>query len=166
MRRALFTGFAATVLLAGCGEAGGSAQQPSAQSSTPTTSATTPAVTTSAVTAATKTLPVPGTLAVSQAGTQPARTLWYMRIESMAAEPLFERNYPGHPIAQSRILEPGEYRVIAWHRSCSGTCPSSGEAGLGALEQLCGAKITITPRTRTAVTVAIDSEGTCAMKVT
>jgi len=161
VRRALFTGFAATVLLAGCGEAGGSAQQPSAQSSTPTTSATTPAVT-----AATKTLPVPGTLAVSQAGTQPARTLWYMRIESMAAEPLFERNYPGHPIAQSRLLEPGQYRVIAWHRRCSDTCPSAGETGLGPLEQVCGVRITIAPRIRTAVTVAIDNQGTCTMKVT
>ncbi len=142
MIRVLLTGFAATVLLAGCGESAGSA------------------------TTATRTLPVPGTLAVSQGGTSPARTLWYLRIESMAAEPLFERNYPGQPIAQSRLLEPGEYRVIAWHRRCSGTCPSSGEAGLGPLEQVCGAKITIAPRTRTAVTVAIDNQGACAMKVT
>jgi hypothetical protein len=115
---------------------------------------------------ATKTLPVPGTLAVSQAGTQPALTLWYLRIESMAAEPLFERTYPGRAIAQSRLLEPGDYRVIAWHRNCSDTCPSTGEAGLGPLEQVCGAKITITPRARTGVTVAIDNQGGCAVKVT
>lgn len=106
-----------------------------------------------------------GTLDVGQEGEPPARTAWYVRIETTKAEPVTEHAYPNSPITLSRKLSAGDYRVISWNRACSGTCPSTGEKGLGPLSQVCGAQVTITRGTRVSATVVIAPDGTCSVRV-
>ncbi|GLZ27846.1 hypothetical protein Lesp02_00360 [Lentzea sp. NBRC 105346] len=106
-----------------------------------------------------------GTIVVAQEGSAPARTQWYVRIETTKAESVTEAAYPNAPIALTKQLPAGQYRVISWHRTCSGACPASGEDGLGPLEEVCGAATTVTPGGRVAATVVIDAEGGCSVRV-
>ncbi|MGH3714034.1 MAG: hypothetical protein ACRDT4_11325, partial [Micromonosporaceae bacterium] len=105
-----------------------------------------------------------GTLTVGQSGTASTRTIWYVRIESMAAKPLVEKGFPGQPIALTQALEPGRYRVISWYRTCQSVCPTSGEQGLGPLEQVCGAQVTVAKGERVTATVKITADG-CSIEV-
>lgn len=106
-----------------------------------------------------------GTLDVGQEGTAPARTAWYVRIETMDAKPVTEHAYPNAPITLTQQLSTGSYRVISWNRPCADACPSSGEHGLGPLSEVCGAPVNVTQGTRVSATVVIGSEGTCSVRV-
>jgi hypothetical protein len=105
-----------------------------------------------------------GTLEVGQEGTAPARTAWYLRIETTDADPVTEHAYPTPPITLTRQLAVGTYRVISWNRPCTDNCPSSGENGLGPLSQVCGAPVTITQGNRVSATVVINTDGTCSVR--
>ncbi|MGH3735073.1 MAG: hypothetical protein ACRDT6_05565 [Micromonosporaceae bacterium] len=147
--RTLLAAAAVALLLGGCGGAA-----PDAGPTGPTggTSPSTPAS-------------GQGTLNVDQSGTAAPNTIWYVRIESMNAEPLTENGYPGQAIALSQQLDPGQYRVISWWRQCQSTCPTSGEQGLGPLEQVCGAVVTLAPGARVTATVVIGDDGGCTVRV-
>jgi hypothetical protein len=106
-----------------------------------------------------------GTLVVDHEGTPPPLTAWYVRVETMDAEPVTEHAYPNGPIALTEQLSAGKYRVISWNRPCTETCPKSGEQGLGPLSEVCGAPVTITNETRTAATVVLHADGTCTIRV-
>ncbi|WP_157630307.1 MULTISPECIES: hypothetical protein [Kribbella] len=88
-----------------------------------------------------------------------------MRIEDTTAKPLLEQAYPGQPISVTRALPPGVYRVIVWHRPCTGDCPTTGEDGLGPLGQVCGAKLDLTSGAKLQATAQIKTDGGCAIKV-
>jgi len=132
---------AAAVLLAGCGG------QPHAHPSTPATTSTT------------------GTLVVSQQGDAPEHTLWYVRIENLHAEPLVEKSFPAGPIRLTKALRAGRYRVISWYRECSGTCPTTGEHGLGPLEQVCGAVAAIKAGAKVTARVTIGDKANCSVRI-
>lgn len=106
-----------------------------------------------------------GTLDVTQEGTAPAHTAWYVRVETTDAEPVTEHAYPTPPITLTQQLATGRYRVISWNRPCANTCPKSGEKGLGPLSQVCGTPVTITEGTRVSATVVIGTDGTCSVRV-
>ena len=106
-----------------------------------------------------------GTLEVAHEGTQPPLTAWYVRIETMDADPVTEHAYPNGPIELTERLATGKYRVISWNRPCADACPTEGEQGLGPLSQVCGTPVTITDGTRTAATVVINQDGTCTVRV-
>ena len=99
--------------------------------------------------------PTAGTLVVGQSGDTPPRTLWYVRIENMQAEPLAEQGFPGRNIAFTRTLKPGEYRVISWYRTCQGACPTVGEKGLSPLRQVCGAPVRVAAGEKVTATVKV-----------
>jgi 2-polyprenyl-6-methoxyphenol hydroxylase-like FAD-dependent oxidoreductase len=107
----------------------------------------------------------PGTLTVSQQGSTPVRTVWYLRIEDLAARTMVEQSSL-QPIALSKTLAEGQYRVIVWHRACEKTCPAHGEQGLGPLEQVCGAKVTVAAATTVRAVAVVGADGSCAIKVT
>lgn len=131
-------------LLAGCGKQSSVSQLPS------------PAAPTSGS--------VVGTLLITQQGAAPAKTVWYARIETMNAEPVAQAGFPAGPIALTRDLPAGKYRAMSWHRACSATCPASGEEGLGPLQEVCGAPVTLNAGARITLTVVIDPEGTCTIQ--
>jgi hypothetical protein len=106
-----------------------------------------------------------GTIVVAQEGTTPAGTQWYVRIETTKSEPVTESAYPNAPIALTKQLSAGQYRVISWHRACTNTCPTTGEEGLGPLEDVCGAATTVAAGNRVTATVAIEAEGGCSVRV-
>lgn len=106
-----------------------------------------------------------GTLDVGQEGTAPARTAWYVRIETTDAKPVTEHAYPNAPITLTQQLAVGDYRVVSWNRPCSDVCPSTGEDGLGPLSQVCGGPVTVTQGARVSATVVIGSDGTCSVRV-
>lgn len=105
-----------------------------------------------------------GVLTVDQTGAAKPRTLWYVRIETLKAEPVFETAFPGRKISLTRRLKPGQYRVISWWRTCEGVCPTAGEKGLGPLENVCGAPVTIVSGRKAKATVSITADG-CAIDV-
>ncbi|WP_412542951.1 hypothetical protein R8Z50_10855 [Longispora sp. K20-0274] len=137
----------AVLLLAGCGG------QPSATHAAETSARPVPAATTSPGT--------DGTLEIGQDGAAPPNTLWYARIETPESKVVVESAYPAGPIALTKQLAAGRYRVIAWHRACTGACPTSGEKGLGPLEEVCGAVVTVTAAARVTARVVIDGDGAC-----
>lgn len=106
-----------------------------------------------------------GTLDVAQEGTAPARTAWYLRIETRQADPVTEHAYPNTPITLTRQLTTGDYRVVSWNRPCTDTCPTTGENGLGPLSEVCGAPVTITEGTRVSATVIVNADGSCTVRV-
>jgi len=162
----VIAGFAAAGLLSGCG---GSASSDQPAAGTSVTAASTPSPTAAASTPTTSTSvggpgaqAVPGTIAVRQRGTQPAKTLWFLRVENPAAKPLFEHRYAGMAISQTLSYKQGDYRVIAYSRPCSDTCPATGEDGLGELAEVCGIKVHVTPAGRVPVTVSFAKDGNCS----
>ncbi len=161
---ALIAVFAAAGLASGCGGPAQPAADLPEQSVAVTPSAPVPTTPSSTPSTVTNGQPVPGTLVVRQHGTQPARTLWYLRVESPAAKPLVQRSYPGTAIAQTAHFKAGDYRVIAYSRPCSGTCSVHGEDGLGPLAEVCGIKVHLAADTRTAVTVAMKPDGSCGFQ--
>jgi hypothetical protein len=106
-----------------------------------------------------------GTLDVGQEGTAPARTAWYLRIETTNAEPVTEHAYPNGTITLTQQLATGDYRVISWNRPCAEVCPSTGENGLGPLSEVCGAPVTIVEGARVSATVVINADGGCSVHV-
>lgn len=104
-----------------------------------------------------------GTLIVEQDGRRPQHTAWYVRIETTAATTVREAAFPVADIALTEQLPAGQYRVISWHRPCSGPCPSSGERGLGPLAEVCGTKVTLKADTRVTATVRIAADGRCSV---
>lgn len=144
--RPLVSAVAALLLLGGCGGAASPDATPSETGS--------PSVAASGT----------GTLVVGQSGTAAPKTIWYVRIESMAAEPLTEKGFPGAAISLKEQLAPGQYRVISWWRTCRSACPSSGEKGLGPLEQVCGAVVTVAADARVTATVVIKADGGCTVR--
>jgi hypothetical protein len=106
-----------------------------------------------------------GTLSITQEGSSPPLTEWYTRIENQDGQSLAENSYPTGQIAMTRQLPAGKYRVISWHRPCTGTCPSSGEHGLGPVGEVCGAPLEISAGATITATVLIDAEGACAVRV-
>ncbi|MEV6524501.1 hypothetical protein AB0M43_21315 [Longispora sp. NPDC051575] len=139
----------AALLLAGCG-----GQPPSPRPSAAIASSAAPAPRGTS-----------GTLVINQSGAAPARTAWYARVETPDAKPLTEAAFPQGPITLTKELTAGKYRVIAWHRACADVCPTTGEKGLGPLEEVCGATVTVTAGATLTATVTIDAEGTCAVAV-
>ncbi|MGH3645663.1 MAG: hypothetical protein ACRDTM_00555 [Micromonosporaceae bacterium] len=146
--RLLVSAAVALFLLGGCGGAAPPESEPASPSA--------PATTTPASGAA--------TLTVGQSGTAAPRTIWYVRIESMAAKPLVEKGFSGTSIALNQQLEPGEYRVISWWRQCRNVCPTSGEKGLGPLEQVCGAVVNLPAGAHVTATVTIKEDGGCTVR--
>lgn len=106
-----------------------------------------------------------GRIVVTQQGSAPAKTLWYLRVEDTTAKPLLESAFPNRRIALDRDFPAGVYRVIVWYRPCEGLCPTTGESGLGALQQVCGAQVQLTAGQRARATAVIDSDATCTVKV-
>ncbi len=148
MRRFALLVPVAVALLAGCG-----GQPPAGTAGTAASAVATPPSQTS------------GTLSVAQEGTAPPLTMWYLRIESQDGQPLAEKSYPSGQIAMTRLLPPGKYRVVSWHRPCTATCPSGGEQGLGPLAEVCGALVDVSTRVTTTATVVIDADGACTVRV-
>lgn len=83
----------------------------------------------------------------------------------MAAKPLLEKAYPGRRIALSQPLPAGPYRLLVWNRPCAGACPTSGEKGLGPLQDVCGAQLKMPSGRQLKVSAAIGADGTCSVKV-
>ncbi|MGH3712646.1 MAG: hypothetical protein ACRDT4_04185 [Micromonosporaceae bacterium] len=104
------------------------------------------------------------TLTVGQSGTTAPQTVWYVRVETTKAKSVAEKGVPGEEISLTVPLEPGTYRVISWWRKCQSVCPTSGEQGLGPLEQVCGAPVTVTERQKVSVTVTFEADN-CSVKV-
>ncbi|GAB3930321.1 hypothetical protein GCM10029976_031870 [Kribbella albertanoniae] len=152
-RLALVVSAAAVLLTGGCG---GPPSSPSTGASEPVTSTALPTAASAAVGGS--------TITVAQEGQSPPNTLWYLRIEDTAAKPVLEQAYPGQPISVTRTLPPGAYRVVVWHRPCTGRCPTVGEDGLGPLGQVCGAKLDLTPGAKLQATAQIKADGGCAIK--
>ena len=149
---------AAVLLLAGCGGSPKVASEPSAPSTAQMPVARTAGTPSSAAVA-------PGTLMVSQQGSTPARTIWYLRIEDLSARTMFEQSY-SQPIALSKTFAEGQYRAIVWHRACEKTCPAHGEQGLGPLEQVCGAKVAVAAAATVKAVAVVGADGSCSIKVT
>lgn len=137
------------VLLGGCG--GAAATDPATGPAADSTAAA-PTVTADPAGRA-------GTLRVGQQGDTPERTVWYVRIETPRAEPLAEQGFPAAPIQLVRRLAPGQYRVISWWRACRGPCPGEGEQGLGPLEDVCGALVTVVAGRSVTATVETGEQG-------
>ncbi|WP_412542946.1 hypothetical protein R8Z50_10830 [Longispora sp. K20-0274] len=142
---------AALLILAGCGG------QPRPATAHPATTAP--------QTSTAPTTDEPGTLSIAQKGTTPENTMWYARIELPSGKPIEEASFPTGPITMDKPLQPGKYRVVSWHRSCAGTCPTSGEAGLGGLGEVCGAAVTVPSGRRVTATVVIGEAGTCTVQL-
>jgi hypothetical protein len=144
--------------MSGCGGAPHSTPPPAEQSSTaaPLSAGTT-------VSAPSRTS---GNLVVSQQGNTPAKTLWYLRVEDMTAKPLLEQAFPNQRIALDRAFPVGRYRVMVWYRTCGGSCPTTGESGLGPLQQICGAQLDLTAGRQVKATALINPDVTCTVKVT
>jgi len=134
-------------LAAGCG---GSAAQPSAETgSTPPSS--------------THADPQRGTINVTQRGAAAPKTMWFVRIESPDSKPLAEAGFPDRPVSFSRDLPTGQYRVIAWQRPCGGPCQAAGEKGLGPLDDVCGAVVSVTSGRPVNAVVQISTDGGCTI---
>ena len=151
---------AAALLLAGCGEAPAhtAVKTLGASSSTPSTPPTTAGM--AAATAA-----AGGRLLVGQKGTL-AANVWYLRIEDAKGALVAEQAFPSGSISVERTLPQGDYRVVSWRRACKGTCPTTGESGLGALQDVCGALVQIGANQIARVEVAINPDGSCAVSKT
>ena len=145
---------AAVLLTGGCG--GGSRSAPPADQ---------PATAASASTTAAAPARTAAGIVVSQQGATPAKTLWYLRVEDMSAKPLLEKAFPNQPIALNQSFPAGGYRVVAWYRPCSGVCPTTGESGLGPLQQVCGAQLDLTAGRQAKAAAVINADGTCTIKV-
>ena len=157
MKRLLIALPVAAALLSGCGG------QPSPAPAAPTSSST------AAQTAATLTAPVApapgmGGVSVAQEGKPPQLTEWYVRVENDEGKNLAEAAFPNGPISFSQDFPPGNYRLISWHRQCNGSCPATGEAGLGPLQEACGAKVAFVAGTRLSATVVIEDDGACSVR--
>ncbi|MEV6524509.1 hypothetical protein AB0M43_21355 [Longispora sp. NPDC051575] len=142
---------AALLILAGCG---GQPQPATKTQTTPSPVRTSAAPGTDA----------PGTLSITQSGTTPANTIWYARVETPNGRSLAEASFNTGPITLDKSLPPGRYRAISWHRACTGTCPTSGEKGLGPLAEVCGAAVTVPAGGRVTATVVIGEAGTCTVR--
>jgi hypothetical protein len=55
--------------------------------------------------------------------------------------------------------------VISWYRKCSGTCPATGEHGLGPLEQVCGAVAAVKPGGKVTAWVMTSEQAACSVRV-
>jgi len=106
-----------------------------------------------------------GHLLVGQKGTL-AGNLWYLRIESAKGANLNEQAFPAGSIALDKPLPQGDYRVISWRRTCTATCPSTGDKGLGPLQDVCGALVHISTGKTAQVKVAINPDGSCSISKT
>lgn len=159
-RLALAASVAAVLLTGGCGGEPRSIPPPAEQSA-PATS-TTPS---SAGTTASAPARISGTIVVSQQGSTPAKTLWYLRVEDMSGKPLLEQAFPNQQIALNRAFPAGGYRVMVWNRPCEGACPTSGESGLGSLQQVCGSHLALTAGQQAKAAAVIKPDGTCTIKV-
>jgi hypothetical protein len=159
IRLALVVSAAAVLLMSGCG----GPPQSSTPAGTPISAPASPSPqtpVTAAVPASTT-----GTLQVAQQGDTPASMVWYLRVEDLAAKPLMERAYYGQPIAFSQAFPAAGYRIVVWSRPCDGACPVSGEAGLGPLKQVCGAKLELTAGVETNATAVLTTDGGCTVRV-
>lgn len=92
--------------------------------------------------------------------------VWSVRIERADASTEVEQAFHVGAISLDRQLEQGQYRVISWSRACDGTCPTSGETGLGPLANACGRLVHINTGQSTRVEVAINPDGSCAISKT
>lgn len=160
-RIALAASVAAVLLTGGCGGVPRSTPEPAEQSPPATSTAPSSAGTTASAPALTS-----GTIVVSQQGTTPAKTLWYLRVEDMSAKPLLEQAFPNQRIALNQAFPAGNYRMLVWNRPCDDACPTSGESGLGQLQQVCGAKLDLTAGQQTQAAAVVNPDGTCTVKVT
>jgi hypothetical protein len=104
-------------------------------------------------------------LVVDQQGVAPARTLWSLRIEDTSAKPIVEQIFHGGRIAFRRSIPGGNYRLIVWSRPCEGSCPATGEAGLGQLQEVCGAELTLTAGPPAKATAVLANDGSCTIKI-
>jgi len=89
--------------------------------------------------------------------------MWFVRIESSGSKPLAEAAFPDRPVSFSRDLPTGQYRVIAWQRPCAGPCPAAGEEGLGPLDDVCGAVVSVASGRRVDAVVQISPDGGCTV---
>lgn len=76
-----------------------------------------------------------------------------------------EKSFPTGPLRLTKSLRPGRYRVISWYRKCSGTCPATGEHGLGPLEQVCGAVAAVKPGGKVTAWVMTSEQAACSVRV-
>jgi len=106
-----------------------------------------------------------GRLFVSQKGAL-ANNVLYLRIERADSSTQVEQAFHESGISLDRQLTQGKYRVISWSRACDGTCPTSGENGLGPLVNACGRLVHISTGQTTRVEVAINPDGSCAITKT
>lgn len=105
------------------------------------------------------------TVIVGQRGTAPKDTQWYVRIETDAGVRVTEADFGAGGIDLTKRLDPGDYRVISWHRRCTDSCPQSGEHGLGPLAEVCGVPVRIAKGDRINATVVIGPEGACTVRL-
>ncbi|MGW5193404.1 hypothetical protein ACWEOO_29425 [Kribbella sp. NPDC004138] len=153
----------AVVLLSGCG---GSPQPSSSATQIAAATQTAPPLTTpSEQTSHVAGASAAAGLVVGQQGSTAAHTLWSLRIEDTSAKPIVEQIFNGGRIAFSRSIPGGNYRVIVWSRPCEGACPATGEAGLGQLQEVCGAQVTLAPGRPTKSTAVLANDGTCTIKI-
>lgn len=154
----------AVVLLSGCG--GSPQPSSSATQIAPATQTTAPPLTTpSEQTSHVVSASAAAGLVVEQQGRTADHTLWSLRIEDASAKPIVEQLFNGGRIAFSRSIPGGKYRVIVWSRPCEGACPATGEAGLGQLQEVCGAQVTLAPGRPTKSTAVLANDGTCTVKI-
>ena len=149
MIRRSFTVLAAALLLAGCGEP-------------PAPNSTTAGMASASVGMASASVVSAGRLVVGQKGTL-AHNVWYVRIESTKGARVSEQAFPSGSISVDSPLPQGDYRVVSWRRACDKTCPTTGEGGLGPLQDVCGAVVQISANQAARVEVAINPDGSCAV---
>ncbi len=159
MTRLALTALAAAgiTLISGCGQPPGQSSAESASAESATTSSG-PVTQSSAGTAS-------GTLSVVQQGAG-IGDVWSVRIERPDASTVSETAYPSGQLALTTQLAPGQYRVLSWRRPCAGPCATAGEQGLAALQDVCGAQVTITADETVRRTVLVNPDGSCSLEPT
>lgn len=156
MKRSLIALVAAGILaISGCGQA---APDPALSAALGGTRAVAASTSTTPSTAAQS----EGRLSVTQVAVDPT-AVWFVRVERATGEGVVERSYATGPVTFTTGLGSGEYRVLAWRRPCTRTCPTVGEAGLGDLEGVCGAKVRITAGTTTRANLTSTTAGDCSL---
>lgn len=155
MTRLALTALAAAgiTLIFGCGQPPGPSSAASATTSSGPATQSSAAATTS------------GTLSIVQQGAGTG-DVWSVRIERPDASTVSETAYPSGQLALTTQLAPGQYRVLSWRRPCAGPCATAGEQGLAALQDVCGAQVTITADETVRRTVLINPDGSCSLEPT
>lgn len=89
----------------------------------------------------------------------PSDMVGFARIEEADGAAVTEQRFDR---TMTAALEPGEYRVLLWHRACEASCA---QADLGSPDHVCGAQFRVTSGARVRAAVAFDPEDGCSVTV-